>query len=377
MKKIMISLIVPFAFLSVLPAQITTWREADSIVWEYLSLKTLPDYISIMAKPCVQKGLTINTIFYNIDETIELDYACWVYYVDGFFPGGYYLIINASNGNLLEVYSENFFEPDDPSAYRYVTPNPILTETRWKLAGIVDANSSDIIELEPKGCEDCYTLTFIDEYDAIDQWVSSRVKLFTLADHKQQNQGFASFCGDRAYCEKYYYDGICYPDVSTYFCELYSTDSYTVTDDELKFFSGNDTSRYLLFKKIEKRTCPKLDCLIGTEWKMEGTVDVETGDLKVYEYPYPYGYDKCYILIFDSDWHFYGFSDVNDIFGYYQINYSTGEFYCNIGGTKVFYTGDSAKWTILFPQIRSFSLEDNQLKLYYNDHKNYLLFRPR
>jgi hypothetical protein len=37
---------------------------------------------------------------------------------------------------------------------------PALEGTRWKLAGIAEASTGKLRELEPKDCETCYTLTF-------------------------------------------------------------------------------------------------------------------------------------------------------------------------------------------------------------------------
>jgi len=35
-----------------------------------------------------------------------------------------------------------------------------LTGTSWKLTGIVDSETGSLTELEPRDCEECYTLTF-------------------------------------------------------------------------------------------------------------------------------------------------------------------------------------------------------------------------
>jgi len=44
--------------------------------------------------------------------------------------------------------------------YCYNEKNNTLQGTKWKLIGIVDVQSGDLTELEPKDCDECYTLTF-------------------------------------------------------------------------------------------------------------------------------------------------------------------------------------------------------------------------
>ena len=42
-----------------------------------------------------------------------------------------------------------------------IMPNEYLLDTKWKLVGIFDAETDTLIkELEPKDCEECYTLVF-------------------------------------------------------------------------------------------------------------------------------------------------------------------------------------------------------------------------
>ena len=96
MKKILLLIAAPFAFLFALSAQ-TTQEEADAIVLKRLSQETLPYIVS--AKEDVQTSMTVSTAN---GETLELDYKCWVYYVS-YIDFGRYLIVNESNGNLLEV----------------------------------------------------------------------------------------------------------------------------------------------------------------------------------------------------------------------------------------------------------------------------------
>jgi len=98
---------VPLMFCFSLSAQITK-EEADSIVIERMYAETKP--CTIYAKEEVQTGFEITTA---TSEVLELDYSCWVYYVNFTeIHNSKYLIVRTSNGNLLEVNAKNDDVPD-------------------------------------------------------------------------------------------------------------------------------------------------------------------------------------------------------------------------------------------------------------------------
>ena len=115
MKQILLLLAAPFIFLTTLSAQITQ-ETADNIVLERLNQETQP-YI-VYAKEGVQTEMTITTIN---GEELELDYPCWVYYASNISANccvGSYLIVNESNGNLLEVKTKSDAKPSDLAAWK-------------------------------------------------------------------------------------------------------------------------------------------------------------------------------------------------------------------------------------------------------------------
>jgi hypothetical protein len=131
MKKTFLLIAALFACLSALTAQITQGL-SDKIVLNRMSCETR--LYTIYAKEDVQAdGITITT---SNGETLELDYPCWVYYAnytdetDG--NVGHYLIINESNGSLLEVNARNDAGPEDFTEWRKVLPGikvtPVLIE---------------------------------------------------------------------------------------------------------------------------------------------------------------------------------------------------------------------------------------------------------
>jgi len=116
MKKILLLIIAPFVFLSALSAQITQ-EEANKIVLERMSQETQP-YTIYTQEKLQEQGVTITV---SAGEVIELDYPCWVYSVDfrqfiidPFLEVSHikyaptrFLIVKKSDGNLLEINSDN------------------------------------------------------------------------------------------------------------------------------------------------------------------------------------------------------------------------------------------------------------------------------
>ena len=403
MKKILLLLVALFAFYPVSSAQITQDEAIKTVFYYMHRSERYSWYNTVFIKDSLQTEVRIVS---NAEEVIELDYACWVFYVKYFEDGAdRFLIVNANNGNLLEVSTKINEEPIGWSGWTSLESNAerdfepsIFTRSKWKLAGIVDSISGDTLELEPKDCRDCYTLTSIDGECMLDRWISSIHELYLRNPWEIQDFRYNQYCENPDICEKYYFDGVCYEDVATYRNKLCSADSYTVTDHELKIFSENSKSRYLLFKKVDKSTEPEY--LIGTSWKLLGTVDIETGNLKAYhpeefdecftlpassdcyDFKDCYNYidcDECFTISFNSNRSFTGRMIGNTAFGTYQINYTTGEFYCIVGGTLARSLCEDAffNWRKVFHTVNSFSLREDELRLYYDDQKNYLLFKKK
>ena len=136
--KLLLIMIVPFAFLSALSAQVTQ-AQADSIVMERMSNETQTH--TIFSKDGVQTEMTITTAN---DEIFDLVYPCLVYYIryeDE--TNGKYLIVSESNGNLLEIRTEsnavagnlaewNFLPPKEIPFIHYPTYGYEGTLCRWR-----------------------------------------------------------------------------------------------------------------------------------------------------------------------------------------------------------------------------------------------------
>ena len=118
----------------VVSAQITQ-EQADEIVLEHLSQESAS--YSLFAKEDMQENMIITT---SAGEAIELDYACWVYYISYGDNTGGYLIVNENNGNLLEINPKSNAVPNDLAEWRVVVPIkiPLMefsladTSCQWK-----------------------------------------------------------------------------------------------------------------------------------------------------------------------------------------------------------------------------------------------------
>jgi len=153
MKKIFPLIFMPLISLFSLSAQITQ-TDADSIVKKRMSNETLD--FTIFAKEDVQTGFEITTA---TGEVLELNYPCWIYYVNFIDEtNGKYLIVKENNGNLLEINTKNDEAPDSLEEWRLVSP--ALQGTTWRLVGIVDVQAGTLTKLEPDDCEECFTLWF-------------------------------------------------------------------------------------------------------------------------------------------------------------------------------------------------------------------------
>ena len=114
--------------------------------------------------------------------------------------------------------------------------------------------------------------------------------------------------------------------------------------------------------------------LKGTTWKLSGFMDVETGNLKVAKPNDP----RCYILTFDTDSTFSGISSTNEISGGYCIDYEKSTLnITRYGGTKINELFDGKLFVNSFLSVQSFSLSGAELKLYYNNGENYLLYKTK
>jgi len=120
--------------------------------------------------------------------------------------------------------------------------NPLLN-TKWKLVGIVDAETGDLRELEPKDCDDCYTLTFDTDNTFSGRItvniVLGRYKINYKTDVHSFTAGIATGAIDGG-------DGYLYGQI------LVEIQSFTINDTfpRILYLHYNNGKNYLKFKEI-------------------------------------------------------------------------------------------------------------------------------
>jgi len=112
--------------------------------------------------------------------------------------------------------------------------------------------------------------------------------------------------------------------------------------------------------------------LQGTKWKLAGIVDVQTGDIKELD---PKDCDECYTLTFDTDSTAVGWITSNDLI--VRLRSVLEVFSASKALGSDFYIEDAILFRSIIGKINSYKLYTNELKFYYNDNKNYLLFKQR
>jgi len=113
-----------------------------------------------------------------------------------------------------------------------------------------------------------------------------------------------------------------------------------------------------------------------TSWKLVGIIDAQTGSLTELE---PRDCEVCYTLMFDTDTTFMSSSSVkNSLGGTYTYNYKMHSFRIIEYESILFLEReDGVLWKSILLTVNAFTLLEDELRLYYNENKNYLLFKSQ
>jgi len=256
-------------------------------------------------------------------------------------------------------------------------PHPALEGTSWKLKGIVDMQTGILTENNVllKRCKSCYIITFDTDSTASGyaEYNSVTVRLWPRLSMNMSLNGINT-----------------------------NTDSYAVEGDNLKFFF-NIEKKYVLFTRYEEDSNEideKEGRLEGTMWQLEGLVDAQTGTLMKLKILHPSDSHRIryYHIGFHSDRvdlesgyiprhlglepGMYsildGYTSNNGFHSAYIADYETGSFKTLFYiATKAGESQDGLVYAAIFQTsaLQSFSLQGNELILYYNNKNNYLLYK--
>jgi len=162
------------------------------------------------------------------------------------------------------VYAVNASQVDSITFQDGVLPESLIN-TKWKLNGIVDAETGAVTELEPKECRDCYTLSFGTDYTAIVNSIFLPLQL-NLLDFG------ANVVSDEILLYEEWYNNTDYEDALDFRKAIVTVGSCAATDDELRLYYNNQ-EKYLLFKPYINSADDDLNDLITSNLSKQGISD--------------------------------------------------------------------------------------------------------
>ena len=111
-----------------------------------------------------------------------------------------------------------------------------------------------------------------------------------------------------------------------------------------------------------------------SKWKLVGIVDSKSGSIKELE---PKDCMNCYYLTFETDSQISGRAAGNLIIGFFEVNYEKQSLYFKKIEivTEIMEYGDEKFFINILKSVKSFFFKNEELRLYYNDQKNYLKFK--
>jgi hypothetical protein len=252
-------------------------------------------------------------------------------------------------------------EEPEPEVPELPTPSePTIPEdlmgTYWKLAGLVDVETGILNELEPKDCEYCYTLEFN---------MHSSIFFYSTSD-----RGGITVYDDNVPIALAYPALVERGDGNLFVEALHFITSYVREGNELKFFYQTDGKEsYMLYKLL----VPPED-MKGTKWKLAGVVDVGTGGLRELE---PKACAECFTLTFYSAHEALGRSVLAgtaiDLLNLrkYIVEYISEASWAGDPSLRI----DGDLFRNIMVSIESFAVTSEELKLFYKNKTEYLLFK--
>jgi hypothetical protein len=141
----------------------------------------------------------------------------------------------------------------------------------------------------------------------------------------------------------------------------------------MKSFNFFSLSLTILFLFLCLSSCQKDNILLtNTTWKLVNFVNVASGETTEAE---PKD-DWCYLLTFHKNKKLSGSTSTNEFQGSYKINPSTCYINISMGmSTLVGEFLDGNLYIEAIDNVDFFSVQEDELKLYYNNKQEYLLYK--
>ena len=148
--------------------------------------------------------------------------------------------------------------------------------------------------------------------------------------------------------------------------------SYKIYDNELQLYVGGEEA-YLAFKNAKIGT-GRINGHLCQPWKLVGFGHTAGGSLHIPEEGYNLR-DRSFMLEFRAGGSLYTHSSTNYFYGEYSVDGQSLRMAVG-GGTKVNETQEGKAYIEALHTVERFELQkDGQLKLFYNQGRDYLLFR--
>ena len=129
-----------------------------------------------------------------------------------------------------------------------------------------------------------------------------------------------------------------------------------------------------VFSAVFTACSKEKDLLTDNKWRLVGFVDAETETIKEV---YPTD-DWCYTLTFKKNGKCSGSTSSNTFEGKYKINYNKHSIH--ISTTRITVANEWTDGNIYAESLfeaNAFSIQEDKLKLYYNNKQNYLLYKSQ
>ena len=148
-----------------------------------------------------------------------------------------------------------------------------------------------------------------------------------------------------------------------------SISTYILSGDRLTFYS-EDQRRHLLFCDEKALSFDRVPPGLSGVWKLVGFVSAD-GILREAD---PKDCDRCYTISFLKDGYLTGRTINNEAWALYQFNGHNIRIR-DFGMTMVGEYGDSDTYVKALKQSTRYELVSGRLRLYYNNDRDYLLFK--
>ena len=236
-------------------------------------------------------------------------------------------------------------------------PAELLGRT-WRLLGFGGPFDYAVREPEPTECRVCYTLTF-----SKDGTMKGRTSSREISGrYKVRGGTFVMLFSANESAESS-------ADGREYIRALDSISTYILSGDRLTFYS-EDQRRHLLFCDEKALSFDRVPPGLSGVWKLVGFVSAD-GILREAD---PKDCDRCYTISFLKDGYLTGRTINNEAWALYQFNGHNIRIR-DFGMTMVGEYGDSDTYVKALKQSTRYELVSGRLRLYYNNERDYLLFK--